>query len=301
MNVNDPIDPARKVICFLKQPFPYFHKEGQFVALITLCIFVVLTIVQYFAFNPKSFYLFVGFVGGFTAISAICSAIVIYLFPILFKRFFDEKQWTIGKYFVFILVLTFMIGIANALYDYIISIKVNHREIRFFICLYENLITAFLIGSVPAVFGYFWMKKQELHSDLQEKEDQNRKLISRAQEKGVSDEEIITLSGNSKDSLTLFPRELLYIESSGNYVLVHCKINEQISQKTLRTTLLQMEDSLSDYPFLVRCHRAFIVNVYQIEKIKGTKLWLKSTEVAIPVSKTRKANILEQIGYSSQI
>lgn len=296
MNINYAIGTARKVICLLKHPFPYFQKKGQFVALITLCIFVVLTIVQYYAFDSKSFYLFVGFVGGFTAISAICSAIVIYFFPILFKRFFDEKQWTRGKYFVFILVLIFMIGIANALYDYMISTKAYHKEISFFICLYENLITAYLIGSVPTVFGYFWMKKQELHSNLQEKEDQNRKLISRVQEKGVSDEEIITLSGTSKDSLTLFPSELLYIESSGNYARVYYKTNEQISQKTLRATLLQMEDFLSDYPFLVRCHRAFMVNVYQIEKIKGTKLWLKSTEVAIPISKTHKANILKQIG-----
>ena len=31
----------------------------------------------------------------------------------------------------------------------------------------------------------------------------------------------------------------------------------QISQKTLRATLLQMEELLSDYPFLVRCHRNF--------------------------------------------
>lgn len=293
MNINYPIGTAQQIICFLKHPFPYFQKKGQFVALITSCVFIVLTIVQYFAFDSKSFYLFVGFVGGFTAISAICSAIVIYLFPLLFKTFFDEKHWTRGKYFVFILVLIFMIGVANALYDYLISTKAFHKEIQFFICLYENLITAFLIGIVPTVFGYFWMKKQELHSNLQEKEGQNRKLISRVQEIGVSDEEMITLSGNSKDSLTLFPRELLYIESSGNYVQVHFKINEQTLQKTLRTTLLQMEEFLSDHPFLVRCHRAFIVNVYQIEKIKGTKLWLKSTEVTIPISRNHKDNILK--------
>jgi DNA-binding LytR/AlgR family response regulator len=49
-----------------------------------------------------------------------------------------------------------------------------------------------------------------------------------------------------------------------------------------------MEEFLIDFPFLVRCHRAFIVNTFRIEKIKGLKLWLTSTETAIPISKTYK-------------
>lgn len=296
MNINRSTATVQYIICFLKQPFPYFQKKSQFVVLVTLCIFFVLTIVQYFAFDPIDLYLFAGFVGGFTTISAVCSAIAIYLFPTLSKSYFSKEQWTKGKYFLFIFVLTLMIGIANALYDYVISIKAYHKEIPFFIYLYNNLITAFLIGIVPTAFGYLWIKKQELHSNLEEKEDQNRKLISHVQGKGISDEKIITLSGHSKDSLTLFPRELCYIESSGNYVQVYYKTDDRIAQKTLRSTLQQMEECLSDYPFLTRCHRAFIVNVYQIEKIKGAKLWLKSTDAAIPFSKTYKAKIQKPMG-----
>ena len=299
----------QRIILFLKQPFPYFKKEGQLVVLVTLCIFFVLTIVQHFAFDPMNLYLFVGFVGGFTAISAICSVIVVYLFPRLFKQFFQKGEWTRGKYFVFAFILALMIGIVNALYDYIISTRVFYRETSYFNCLYNNLLTAFLIGVAPTVFGYFWMKKQELHSRLQEKEEQNQKLLSRIQAKGDLSpngercKEMITLAGNSKDSLTLFPHELFYIESSANYVQVYYKADGQILQKALRSTLQQMAESLSGYPFLVRCHRAFIVNTHQIDRIKGTKVWLKSVEVPLPISKTYSANIqllLENSSYSSQ-
>jgi len=288
------------LIQFFKQPFPYFQKKWQIVVLVALCIFTVLTIVQFFAATQITLYLFVLFVGGFTAVSTICSAIVVYIFPILFKRFFDKKRWTKGKYFAFAFILTLTISVANTLYDCFLAARVFHVEVSFFICLYKDFLSTSLIGIIPTTFGYFWIKNQGLHSDLQEKEDQNRKLISRVQKKGVSDEKIITLSGNTKDSLTLFPRELLYIESSGNYIQVYYQINEQISQKTLRATLQQMEELLNDYPYIVRCHRAFLVNIYQIEKIKGFKLWLKSTETEIPISKTYKKQ-MEHSGYSSQI
>lgn len=288
---------VKKMIRLLKDPFPYFKNEKQMIVLVTSCIFLVLTIVQHFAFGKITLPLFTWFVGGFTAISTVCTTIILYFFPVIFKRFFDKTLWTRGKYFVFTMLLTFMIGLANTLYEYFLFLKiyyngkVYYNDINFFICLYKNIITAFLVGIVPSVFGYFYLKKQELQSILQEKEEQNRKLYSHVQIKYLSDEKTITLLGNSKDSLTLLPQELFYIESSNNYVQVYYKRDEQILQKTLRTTLLQMEVFLSEYQFLVRCHRAFIVNVYQIEKIKGSKLWLKLIETAIPISRTYKANI----------
>ena len=287
------------LIQFFNKPFPFFQNKWHTVVLVALCVFTVLTIVQFFVAIPIKLHLFALFVGGYTAISAICPVILLYIFPTLFKRFFDEKRWTKGKYFVFAFILTSMIWIGNALYGYFLYLKFEYFKLNvefpFIKLLYDNFLITFMIGVIPISFGYFWIKNRGLHSDLQEKEDQNKKLISRIQENDVADEKIITLSGNTKDSLTLFPRELLYMESSGNYVQIHYKINGQISQKTLRTTLQQMEELLNDYPFLVRCHRAFIVNTYQIEKMKGSKLWLKSTETKIPVSKTYKQK------YSSQI
>jgi DNA-binding LytR/AlgR family response regulator len=152
-----------------------------------------------------------------------------------------------------------------------------------------------MIGIIPTTWGYFWLKNRGLKVDLQEKEDQNRKLISRVREEDMPDEKIITLSGNTKDSLTVFPGELLYMESAGNYIQIHYRANGQMSQKTLRATLSQMEEQLLDYPFLVRCHRAFIVNSCQIEKIRGANLWLKSAKTKIPVSKTYKKSLSQPL------
>ena len=295
----------QKLIGFLKQPFPYFHKKWQVVGLPAVCVAVVLTIVMSFGNKPVTVYGFALFVGGLTTVSMLCAFILIYIIPKIsvFRHCFDKEKWTKGKYFLFSFILTTMVATANAIYFYIITVQVYQRDVELSAFLYRNFSLTFLVGIIPVAIGYFWSKYHGLHSDLRKKEEQNKKLLIRVP-KSVPDEKLITLSGNTKDSLTLFPQELIYLESSDNHVQIFYKVKDKISQKTLRATLQQMEELLSDYPSFVRCHRAFIVNVYQIEKVKGFKLWLKSTETEIPISKTNKANLQKQmecVDYLPQI
>ena len=288
------------LIQFFKQPFPYFHQKWQIVLLVALAVAVELTIVMsFFIMNDAgsgNALMVIMNITGYTIVSALCTAVVVYIFPLFFKRFFNEKQWTRAKYFVFAFILILIISVANTLYGYFflrLFFDTNAiEELSFRTHLYIFFITTILIGIIPTTLGYFWLKNQGLHSDLHEKEDQNQKLIFQLRKENAFDDKIITLSGNTKDSLTLFPHELLYMESAGNYVCVHYQANGQISQKTLRTTLQQMEELLVEYPFFVRCHRAFIVNTHRIEKIKGSKLWLHLMETPIPVSKTYKEAFL---------
>ncbi len=59
----------------------------------------------------------------------------------------------------------------------------------------------------------------------------------------------------------------------------------------------QMEDALQAYPMIVRCHRAFLVNLLSVEGILGSasngyKLKIKGHELTVPVSRTYIGNIL---------
>ena len=292
------------LVRLFKQPFPFFQKKWQFVILAVLCVATVLIIVSSFFIDELTFRLFILFVGGYTAVSALCLFMVIYLISKLFRRFFDKETWSKGKYFVLCFICTLTICTGNSLYDFYLGKVVYQIEKSFSFYLYIHLLNAFLVGIIPTTVGYFWLKYKALHSELQEKEDQNQKLIVRVRENDVPKEKLVTLSGNTKDALTVFPEELLYIESSSNYVRIFYKINDPVSQKTLRATLQQIEEQLCDYPYLVRCHRAYIVNINRIEKIKGFRLWLFSVEKAIPISKSCKTNLqnrLKTFDYLSQI
>ena len=81
--------------------------------------------------------------------------------------------------------------------------------------------------------------------------------------------ETITLEGNTNEHVTLDISELLYIESVGNYVKVVIMHENEIKTNMLRATMIQMEDTLQAYPTIVRCHRAFLVNLGQVEQISS--------------------------------
>jgi hypothetical protein len=276
---------------FFKQPFPYFHNRRHIVVLIIVCVATVLSIVASFALEHLNLRIFILWIGGFTAVTALCSLAVLYLLPMLFKRFFDKNRWTKGKYLVFCVIITLTIGVANSFYNVWVGKMLSYEKRSYPFYLYVNIVTAFMVGIVPSAVGYFRIKNHRLHLDLQEKEIQNRLLTARTQTNGLYDDKLVALHGHTKESVTLYPHELIYLESSGNYIHIHYLINGKDAQKTIRATLLQMEEQLSDYPFIVRCHRAFMVNIRMIEKTKGFRILLKASETEIPVSKSCKANI----------
>ncbi len=68
----------------------------------------------------------------------------------------------------------------------------------------------------------------------------------------------------------------------------------------LRATSKQIEVDLGAYPMIVRCHRAFLVNLQQVEQIishAGTmQLKIKHCDDSIPVSRSNMAQVKEAIG-----
>ena len=77
----------------------------------------------------------------------------------------------------------------------------------------------------------------------------------------------MTLTGTTNDSVTLQISSLLYIEAVGNYVKICHLHDNHVQTDMLRTTSKQMEETLTAYPMIVRCHRAFLVNLGQVDQI----------------------------------
>lgn len=109
----------------------------------------------------------------------------------------------------------------------------------------------------------------------------------------------ITLTGSTSDTITLHVPDLLYIEAVGNYVKVYQLQNGQVRSDMLRATSKQMEEDLRPYPMVVRCHRAFLVNLQQVERIAahaGTmQLVIRHSNDQLPVSRSNMAQIKEAI------
>ena len=141
---------------------------------------------------------------------------------------------------------------------------------------------------------------------------------------GTDQDSQITLEGTTNEHVTLDISNLLYIEAVGNYVKIVSKreksepdlISEheqarptvkvcqlqgnEVHTNMLRATMKQMEDSLQVYPMIVRCHRAFMVNLGQVEQIssnsRAMQLVMRHSHDAIPVSRSNVNKLKELLG-----
>jgi len=109
-----------------------------------------------------------------------------------------------------------------------------------------------------------------------------------------------TLTGTTNESVTLDISDLLYIEAVGNYVKVMHLHDGEVKTTMLRATMKQMEDTLQAYPMIVRCHRAFMVNLGQVEQIssnsRAMQLMMRHSHDAIPVSRSNVGRLKELLG-----
>lgn len=109
----------------------------------------------------------------------------------------------------------------------------------------------------------------------------------------------VTLTGTTSESISIQVKNLLYIESVGNYVKVIHLQDEQPHSDMLRATTKQMEDQLSGFPTIVRCHRAFLVNLQQVEHVvsrSGTmQLHIRHCNESLPVSRSNMQQVKDAI------
>jgi hypothetical protein len=109
----------------------------------------------------------------------------------------------------------------------------------------------------------------------------------------------IKLTGTTNDNVSMEISNLLYIEAVGNYVKVFHLYDGKVRTDMIRATSKQMEDDLHDYPMVVRCHRAFIVNLQQVEQIVSKsgsmQLLIKHSHDYLPVSRSNVTQVKESI------
>ncbi|MGV2452971.1 UNVERIFIED_CONTAM: LytTR family DNA-binding domain-containing protein [Ralstonia mannitolilytica] len=88
--------------------------------------------------------------------------------------------------------------------------------------------------------------------------------------------------------------DILYIESMQNYTRLHFKDKSLIIHQTMKA----IEESLpSDHFF--RIHKSYLINITHIDMISGGRLFINKIE--LPISRTRKEELLNQVVYKKLI
>ena len=211
---------------------------------------------------------------------------------------------------------------------------INTPLVSLLICLYRHLAmsslvegnklslsnyleTSVIIAFLSFAIGLYWrfkFRSRYLAAELEETRQLNEQLkklqtsnvgVPRQAEESllagdIKQDSQITLEGTTNEHVTLDITDLLYIEAVGNYVKVVNKKDGEVHTNMLRATMKQIEDALQTYPMIVRCHRAFMVNLGQVEQIssnsRAMQLVMRHSHDAIPVSRSNVNKLKELLG-----
>lgn len=215
------------------------------------------------------------------------TAIPIILLPWLIKKiryFSNREEWTILKELVTIIII--LLGLGTTVY--FIAFLIEEPGDRWNLETYwDSCSNAFLVCFIP--FAYFSLRNYRY--SLPDVANLYGKNIA-IDVQSYPQEELINISSKLKnEELSFYPSQFLYAISDGNYVIFYLKDNNTIKKETIRNSISNIEEQLSGIPYLVRTHRAFIINIRKVIKKKGNslgyKLDVEGIDEDIPVSRQK--------------
>lgn len=284
---------------FFNKPYPYFYfSVKSLVTYLGIGLFIALFLYVFEPFgisrwqtDHKTLKLI-----GFGAVSCV--------FPLIFKGlcnlFLNDKwfdAWTVWKEIITLLTMLLVVAFGNLLFSRFLGI--SSLGIREFI---NVSIFTFLVGIFPVVFSVAFKYHKFLALNLKEAsviEEAIKQSHSEEREKVLPTESTFELlAENNKDKVLIPSKDLLYIESTGNYCEVVFLVNGISKKEVIRSSLKRLESQLQNSS-VVKCHRAFLVNLNNALHIEGNaqgyKISFKDVAETVPVSRQFGKVILDQL------
>ena len=287
-----------QIIKYLHQPYPCGGRRWKTIAVCSLSVFAVLLVFQPFDIGKINAEWKFWVILGYGAVTAVVLSLQSYLLSLLFPRFYDESRWTVGRNMLNTSLSLILVSWGNIAYGYAFGITWQRLNVSVFPAA---LLITLAVGIIPIMLITILRQKRLLAISLREAGQLSDSLAAagsspQAQEANAP----LSLQGTGKDDLLeINSAHLLYVEAYGNYVKIHYLKNNVVVQNMLRTTVKQIEDATGGYPRIVKCHRAFLVNLEAVRQVSGNsqgyRLRLNGTEAEVPVSRAYTSAIKNKI------
>jgi len=276
---------------FLK-PYPLIQSKIHKLKLIAGVGFFIFAFL--IAFQPFSFDNLTGnkilFAFYYALVTIALMSVILFLFPIIFKKFFDPSRWVVFKMLLLILsfILTISLGNWYLTKTVIDQEGVNHSLLFF-------LTATSMVGLFPSIL-YIYISERIAYN-------QHNVVASsvsnfkKSKLTHANDNLKIRIQGNNKnESLSINIENLIYISSEKNYASVFYYNDKEIKERLLRTSLTKIESQLASFPQIIRCHKSYIVNTIFVNEIKGNArgyfLEIEPIDLLIPVSRNFPKELL---------
>ena len=215
------------------------------------------------------------------AIYSLISAASLFVWIRLLKAipwYGKANDWNFLKEITAILLLLFGVGVVVYLLAFAIEEPADRWNIPTFL---DSLVNAFLVGVIPFLF-FMGINLRFLFMDEKE-------IQLPGKDENESEQLIHINSQLKKEELKFYPNQFIYAESESNYVNFYLIKEGRLHKQMIRNSISNIEEQLTGIPFLVRTHRAFIVNLKKVRTKKGNtlgyRLRLDGADKEIPVSR----------------
>ena len=152
------------------------------------------------------------------------------------------------------------------------------------------LFITLMVLAIPYSISWLYLSMKDKRSKLEEL------TINTSQE--FQEKKMITFRDESETlRFSIKSEDILFVESTDNYVTVHTLEKGKVKKIMLRNTMKRLEKELEG-TLIQRCHRSYMVNFENIKLVKliSTNLYIymdSPEEVRIPVSKSYAEHVHE--------
>jgi hypothetical protein len=272
---------------YIKQPYPFYYEELKKVLFILCCLALVS-----FLFT----YLFEPFIVNVSEhkINSLWIVILHSVIPIpiafvyvyfLKKSVKKIENWTLGKEFLHLAIILFLIGLASFLIRDFIYTNPDNWSFKY---LWEEIRNTFLVGSLLLIII--------LPLNLERLIYKHSTVLKKIPIKQQNLKEVNTIAQIQtpiiEEKFELDIQTFLFAKVDGNYLEIFYNTSNGFEKHLKRLTLKEFDDQLSSFPFIFKVHRSYIVNLKAITSISGNAqgyvLNLKDyAQGTIPVSRSK--------------
>ncbi len=281
---------------FLNAPFPFERNPVLEVSgIIGIGLFVTLFLIFFEPFGTDDFQRSnrTLFLLGYGIVVSIVFFTFRFILPLLFKDYFCDDNWNVSRHILWIFI-SFCFAFSGCYFYWAWYFQETPSAYGWW--AFSGMAISIgifpITGIIVADYIMLLRKSQNIVTALN-KEMQGKKFANPNEVK-------IILEGELKNErLELSLDRLLYLRAANNYVEVVCRQDGTPSTALLRASLKNLQRQIDDSS-IVRCHRSYIVNLRQIQRIsgnaKGYTLFFDDCEHQIPVSRSHAKAVVPILG-----
>ena len=235
------------------------------------------------------------------------------IFPRIFKKYFQSKNWTMGKELLHLLFFFLAAMLVNGAYS-LLTIPVISDRLTYLMCVLHISFSSNLLPVFALTFFnhtlYVLRKEQVAKENIKdplalEASQVLDQLLLLTDEKELltavaSTEKIDFIRINQK---MYSKNDICFFKVNGNYTYIFYSSGNVMCKDSIHLSLIKIVDLLAEFPQFVKCHNSYVVNVDKILKCKGNKrdmtLIIKEYNTILLVSRGLADSIKNQVNKKS--